>query len=42
MTTDTDLNLPPAASKSYPLPLIHHKFVKAEVKNLLEVGLTEI
>ena len=42
MTIDTDLNLPPAMSKPYPLLLKHHKFVKEEIGHLLEVGLIEI
>ena len=41
MKIDTDLNLPPVASKPYPLPLKHHKFVKEETENLLEAGLIE-
>ena len=36
---DTDPNLPPIASKPYPLPLKHHKFVKEEIENLLQAGL---
>ena len=36
---NTDHNLPPAASKPYPLLLKHHKFVKEEIENLLEAGL---
>ena len=28
MTIKTDPDLPPVASKPYPLPLTHHKFVK--------------
>ena len=41
MTIDTDANVPPVTSKAYPLPLKHHKFVKEEIKNLLEAGLIE-
>ena len=41
MIIETDPNLPPVASKPYPLPLKHHKFIKAEIKNLPEVGLIE-
>ena len=32
----TDPNLSPVASKPYPLPLKHHKFVKEDIENLLE------
>ena len=39
MKIDTDPNLPPVASKPYPLPPNHHKFVKEEIANLLEAGL---
>ena len=39
MKIDTDLHLPPVASKPYPLPLKHHKFVKEEIENLLGAGL---
>ena len=38
---DTGPNLPPVASKPYPLPLKHHKFVKEEIENFLEAGLIE-
>ena len=41
MKIETDPELPPVASKPHPLPLKHHKFVKEEVENLLEVGLIE-
>ena len=42
MTIDTDLQIcPTVLSKPYPLPFKHHKFVKEEIKNLLEVGLIE-
>ena len=36
---DTDPNLLPVASKPYPLPPKHYKFVKEEFENLLEAGL---
>ena len=36
-----DPNLPPVASKPYPLPLKYHNFVKEEIENLLEAGLIE-
>ena len=42
MTIDTDPNLPPMTRKPYPLPLIHHKFVKEEIKKMLETVLIEI
>ena len=35
MTIYTDPNLPTVMSKSYPLPLKHHNFVKEEIENLL-------
>ena len=38
---ETDPKLPPVASKPYPLPLEHHKYVKEETENLLEAGLIE-
>ena len=41
MTIETDTELPPVASKPFPLPLKHHKFVKEEIENLLEAGLIE-
>ena len=41
MTIDTDPSFPTVASKPYPLPLKHHKFVKEEIENLLEAGLIE-
>ena len=41
MKIDTDPNLPPVASKPYPVPLKHHQFVKEEIKNLLEAWLIE-
>ena len=42
MTFETDQELPPLVSKPYPLPLKHHKFMKGEIENLLEVRLIEI
>ena len=33
MRINTDPNLPPVASRLYPLPLKHHKFVKEEIEN---------
>ena len=39
MAINTDPNLHPVVNKPCPLPLKHHKFVKEEIKNLLEVGL---
>ena len=39
MTIETDPELPPVASKPYPLPSKHHKFIKEETGNLLEAGL---
>ena len=39
MKIDTYPNLPPVASKPYPLLLKHHKFVKEEINNLIEAGL---
>ena len=41
MKIDTDPNLPPVASKPFPLPLKHHNEVKEEIENLLEAGLIE-
>ena len=41
MKIDTDPNLPPVASKPYPLPLKCHKFVKEEIENLLKAGLIQ-
>ena len=41
MKINTEPNLPQVESKLYPLPLKHHKFVKEEIENLLEVGLIE-
>ena len=41
ITIDTDQNLPPAVSKTYPLPLKHHKFAREEIENLLKAGLLE-
>ena len=41
MIIKTDPELPPVASKPYPLPLKHHKFVKEEIENLLEAGIIE-
>ena len=41
MTIETDLELPPIASKPYPLPPKHHKLIKEEIKNLLEARLIE-
>ena len=41
MKIDTDPNLPTVASKLYPLPLKHHRFVKEEIDSLLEAGLIE-
>ena len=41
MKINTEPNLPSVASKPYPLPLKHHKFVKEEIENLLEAGLIE-
>ena len=42
MFIKTDPELPPVASKPYPLPLKHHKFIKEEIKNLLKAVLIEI
>ena len=39
MTVKTGPDLPPVASKPYPLALKHHTFVKEEIGNLLEAGL---
>ena len=36
MTIETDSELPPGASKPYPLPLKHHKFIKEEIENSLK------
>ena len=36
--TKTDPELPPVASKPYPLLLKHHEFVKEETENILEAG----
>ena len=41
MKIDTDPNISPVASKLFPLPLTHHKFVKDEIGNLSEAGLIE-
>ena len=41
MKIGTHPNLAPVASKPYPLPLKHYKFVKEEIKNLLEAELIE-
>ena len=41
MKIKTDPKLPCMASKPYPLPLKHHKFVKEEIENLLEARLIE-
>ena len=41
MRIETDLELPPVASKPHPLLLKHHKIVKEEIGNLLEAGLIE-
>ena len=41
MIIETDPNLPSVASKPYPLPLKHHKFVNEEIENQLEAGLIE-
>ena len=41
MVLPTEPGTAPIASKSYDLPLKHHKFVKEELMNLLEVGLIE-
>ena len=41
MIVKTDPDLPPVLSKPYPLPLKHHEFVKEEIENLLEAGLTK-
>ena len=40
MKINTDPNLPPMASKPYPL-LLKHIFLKEEIENLLEAGLIE-
>ena len=39
MAIETDPELPPVASKLYPLPLKHHNFVKEEIENVLEAWL---
>ena len=41
MVLPTKLGAAPVASKPYVLPLKHHKFVKEELTNLLEMGVTE-
>ena len=41
MVLPTEPGAAPVASKPYDLPLKHHKFVKEELMNLLEVGLIE-
>ena len=41
MTIEMDPKLPPVVSKPYSLPLKHHKFMKEEMKNLVEVGLNK-
>ena len=41
MVIETDLELPPVATRPYHLPLKHHKIVKEEIGNLLEARLTE-
>ena len=41
MVLPTESGAAPVASKPYGLPFNHHKFVKEELTNLLEVGLTE-
>ena len=41
MTIETDPELPLVVTKPYPLPLKHHKFMKEEIENLLEVRLIE-
>ena len=41
MRIEMGLELPPVASKPYPLPLKHHKFVKEEIEKLLQAGLIE-
>ena len=38
---NTDLNLPPVASKPYCLHLKHYKIAKEETENILEAGLIE-
>ena len=35
MKIDTNPNVPPVASKPYPLPLKHHKFMKEEIKKFI-------
>ena len=39
MTIETHPELPPIVSKSYVLPMKHHKFMKEEIDNLLEAVL---
>ena len=41
MRIENDPELPLVASKPYPLPLKHHKFVNEETENLLEAELIE-
>ena len=41
MVLPTEPGVSPVASKLHGLPLKHHKFVKEELTNLLEVGLIE-
>ena len=41
MVLPTEAGAAPVASKPYDLPLKHHKFIKEELMNLLEAGLTE-
>ena len=41
MPIESSPELPPAASKPYPLPLKHDKFIKEETENLLEATLIE-
>ena len=41
MTIHKDPELPPVASKLYPLPLKDHKFGKEEIEHLLEAGLVK-
>ena len=41
MVLPTEPGAAPVASKSYDVPLKHHKFIKEELTNLLEAGLTE-